>query len=105
MNSKIKVEYTTMRVNNSGNESRKYNLAANVRLGEDGTVVRITDGNINLPDNRNIGGFGEVDGTGFSLTINGGMGSEVDRAEVFAEVNGFMAGIRETSSEKKGGEA
>ncbi len=105
MNSKIKVEYTTMRVNNSGYESRKYNLAANVRLDESSNIERITDGSINLPDGRYIGGFGEGDGTGFTLTINSGLGSEVDRAEVFAEVNDFMAGIREQAEEEKGGEA
>lgn len=105
MNSKIKVEHTTMRVNNGGDESRKYNLSADVRLGEDGEVTSITNGQIQLPDSRYIGGFGEMDGTGFNLNINSGMGPEVDRAEVFAEVNGFMAGIREEQPEEKGGKA
>ncbi len=94
-----------MHVNNGGNESRKYNLSANVRLDDAGNIERITDGSINLLDSRNIGGFGEGDGTGFSLNINSGLGSEVDRAEVFAEVNDFMAGIREEATEEKGGEA
>ena len=99
MNSKLRIEHTQQRVNNSGDEDRKYNLSVDVRRGTDGEITQIANGSILLLDGRNIGGFGAPEMDGFSLNINSGY--QCDRAEVFAEVDSFIAAIRG----EEGGEA
>lgn len=95
MNSTISVEYTQLRVNNSGDPDRKYYLSADIRLGGDET--RVHSGSIQLLDGRTIGDFNERENSGFSLNINSGY--QCDRAEVFAEVDSFIAAIKEEGGE------
>ncbi|MDE7460244.1 MAG: hypothetical protein K2M85_04070 [Paramuribaculum sp.] len=97
MDKKISVEYTQMRVNNSGDAGRKYYMSADVRTNDDGEITQISAGTIQILDGRTIGGFGAPEMDGFSLNINSGY--TVNRAEVFAEVNGFIAAIREEGGE------
>ena len=99
MDKKISVEYTQMRVNNSGDAGRKYYMSADVRTNDDGEITQISACTIQLLDGRTIGDFGERENNGFSLGINSGY--TVNRAEVFAEVDGFIAAIRG----EEGGEA
>lgn len=99
MNSTISVEYTQLRVNNSGDDDRKYNLSVDVRKGTNGEITMISNGTIQLLNGSNIGGFGAPEMDGFSLNINSGY--QCDRAEVFAEVDSFIAAIKE----EEGGEA
>lgn len=98
MNEKISVEYTQMRVNNSGTASRKYHLAANVRMDDTGEITQISGGTIERLDGCNIGGFGEPELTGFSLNLN--TGSEANPLDVMTEICNFLADIK-----AKGGEA
>ena len=99
MNSKLRIEHTQRRVSNGGDENRKYDLSVDVRRGLNGEITQIANGSILLLDGRNIGGFGAPEMDGFSLNINSGY--TVNRAEVFAEVDGFIAAIRG----EEGGEA
>ena len=99
MNSKLRIEHTQQRVSNGGDENRKYDLSVDVRRGLNGEITQITNGSILLLDGRHIGGFGAPEMDGFSLNINSGY--QCDRAEVFAEVDGFIAAIRG----EEGGEA
>ena len=93
MNSKLRIEHTQQRVSNGGDENRKYNLSVDVRRGTDGEITQIANGSILLLDDRNIGGFGAPEMDGFSLNINSGY--QCDRVEVFAEVDSFIAAIKE----------
>ena len=92
MNKIVKVESTTLRVNNSGDAKRKYNLSADARLNDSGVVSEVNNGSIMALDGHWLGGFGTPSGTGFSMNINDGT---TDRAEVFDEINHFIEAIKE----------
>ena len=96
MNKIVKVESTTLRVNNSGDTKRKYNLSADARLNDNGEVTEVNNGQIMSLDGRYIGGFGTPSGMGFSLNINDGT---TDRTEVFDEINRFIEAVKEGGAE------
>ena len=98
MNKIVKVERTTLRVNNSGETHRKYDLSADAQLDAEGNVAEVNNGSIYLPEGTHIGNFSAPSGDGFSINLNSG--ASVNREEAFAEINSFITAIEEKGGEK-----
>lgn len=89
---KIKVESLRIRVNNTGDEERKHDIACTVNISA-GTVTEVTEGQV-IKDHQVVADFNYWSSDqGANYTFRGIEAAE--KAEVLAEIETFVAQARD----------
>lgn len=90
------VQSATVRMDNSSDESKVFDIEAKVNIGADGSVVSVDNG-IVKKDSVNVGGFSSYSPTNMSMNYNGV--EESEQVTILTSVNEFVATVREYFTE------
>lgn len=94
----LKVESTTLRVNNSNVENREYDIVCSVELDGSGNLLRVPDGNISSLSGQNIASFSVYDiNQGLSVTFRV---AAAEQAAALAAINAFIVAAKALATEK-----